>query len=81
LPDVRWEQYDNEGILTLYNQYLTKRDLSILGVGAVYLFQIVDAGIEAHFVDFDISEDLSMTFRPALIGPNTAGVAMRLNFH
>jgi hypothetical protein len=81
LPDLRWEQYDNEGILTLYNQYLTKRDLSILGVGAVYLFQIVDAGIEAHFVDFDISEDLSMTFRPALIGPNTAGVAMRLNFH
>jgi hypothetical protein len=42
---LRWEQYDNEGILTLYNQYLTKRDLSILGVGAVYLFQIVDAGI------------------------------------
>jgi hypothetical protein len=81
LPDVRWEQYDNEGILTLYNQYLNKRDLSILGVGAVYLFQLVDAGIEAHFVSFDVSEDLSMSLRPTLLSPNTAGVALRLNFH
>ena len=28
-----------------------------------------------------ISEDLSMTFRPALIGPSAAGVTIRLNFH
>ena len=80
-PDVRWEQLDDDGILFLYNQYLNKRDLSILGFGAVYLFQLIDAGIEAHFVSFDVSEDLTMTFRPTVVGPTSCGVSMRLIFH
>jgi hypothetical protein len=81
IPDTRWEQFDDDGILTLYNQYLTKRDLSILGVGAVYLIQIVDAGIEAHFVDFDVSEDLSLKVSPTILGYNSPGMKLQLNFH
>lgn len=81
IPDSRWEQFDDDGILTLYNQYLTKRDLSILGVGAVYLIQIVDAGIEAHFVDFDVSEDLSLKVSPTIMGYNSPGMKLQLNFH
>lgn len=79
-PDPRWEQYDDQGILTLYNQHLDWRDLSILGMGAVYLLQVVDAGIEAHFVEFDISEDLSLAMRPAYFGPNTAGISLNFKF-
>jgi len=80
-PDARWAQFDDDGILTLYNQYLTKRDLSILGVGAVYLIQVVDAGIEAHFVDFDVSEDLSMKISPTILGLTSPGVKVQFNFH
>lgn len=77
-PD--WQLYDDDGVLTLYNQYLDWRDLSILGFGAVYLLQIVDAGIEAHFVHFDISEDLSLSVHPQYYGSNTYGVSLSFNF-
>jgi hypothetical protein len=78
--DPQWEQYDNDGILTLYNQYLDRRDLSILGFGAIYLLQIADAGIEAHFVRFDISKDLSMQIRPSIHYNGQLGFSASLNF-
>lgn len=73
--------YDDQGILTLYNQYLNWRDLSILAVGAVYLLQLADAGVEAHFVDFDVSEDLSIHIDPVIMAARAPGVSLRLNFH
>lgn len=75
----KWIDYDNEGILTLYNQYLNWRDLSILGLAAVYLIQIADAGVEAHFVNFDISEDLSLSVDPVYYGNKSFG--LRANFN
>jgi hypothetical protein len=78
--DPEWELYDDAAIDVLYNQYLNRRDFSILGLGAVYLIQIVDAGIEAHFVKFDISEDLTLAIEPAYFGRNTAGLNLRFNF-
>jgi hypothetical protein len=78
--DPKWELYDISAIDYLYNKYLNWRDLSILGFGAVYLIQIVDAGIEAHFVNFDISEDLSMSIKPAYFGRNTVGIGLSFNF-
>jgi len=79
IPDVRWEQFDNDGVLTLFRQYQTQRDLSILGVGLVYILQVVDAGIEAHFVEFDISEDLSIQLRPSLISNRALGLSIKLD--
>lgn len=75
-----WELYDDPGVLTLYNQHLDWRDLSILGLAAVYILQVVDAGIEAHFVNFDISEDLSLAIKPAYMGNNTVGMSLNFNF-
>jgi hypothetical protein len=79
VPDVRWEQFDDDGILTLFRQYQTQRDLSILGVGLVYVLQVVDAGVEAHFVDFDISEDLSIQLRPTILSTRTVGLSLKLD--
>lgn len=79
--DAKWSAYDDVGILTLYNQYLNRRDLSILGFAAVYLFQIVDANVEAHFVNFDVSEDLSFQVEPTLLPSLSAGLSLKLNFH
>lgn len=76
----KWIQYDDQAILTLYNQHLNFRDLSILAVTGVYLLQVVDAGVEAHFVDFDISEDLSLHIRPVLYSRKTAGIGLSLKF-
>lgn len=78
--DPEWSSYDDQGVLYLYKQYLDQRDLSILGVGAVYLFQILDAGVESHFISFDVSEDLSFRIQPTLIGMMTPGINISLNF-
>ena len=77
----KWSAYDTLGVLTLYKQHLDWRDLSILGVGAVYLIQVIDAGIEAHFVRFDISQDLSLAIQPTYFGQNTIGLKFNFNFH
>jgi len=76
----KWSLYDDYGILTLFQQYQNQRDLSILGVGLVYLFQLADAGIEAHFVRFDISEDLSMSIYPSFPMGQSLGIGMKWNF-
>lgn len=76
-PD-EYSSYDDQGILTLYDQYLNWRDLSILGLAGVYLLQMVDAGVEAHFVSFDISEDLSLNVEPVLLGNFTGGLSIKL---
>jgi hypothetical protein len=62
----------------LQDQYAGRRDLSILGIGLVYALQIVDANIEASFVNFDISKDLSMHIEPTYFGSNTYG--LKFNF-
>jgi hypothetical protein len=77
---AEFSPYDDEGILTIYNQYLNWRDLSILAVGAFYFLQIVDAGVEAHFVSFDVSEDLSLSLHPTVMNGFAPGVSLRLNF-
>ncbi len=75
-----WIAYDDYGVLTLYNQYLNWRDLSILAVGAIYLLQLADAGVEAHFVNFDVSEDLSIRVEPRLLQASAPGIGISLNF-
>jgi hypothetical protein len=81
LPDPQWEQYDEDGLITLYNQYQNRRDLAIMGLSIVYLIQVLDAGIEAHFVNFDISKDLSLSVEPTIIGRLNPGVKLNFNFH
>lgn len=76
----KYEQYDLQGIEFLYNQKLNQRDLFILGFALVYLIQVADAAVEAHFVSFDISEDLTLKFSPTYLSANQAGVKMSLSF-
>ena len=42
LYSQKWELYDDQAVLSLYNQHLTWRDLSILALSGVYLLQIAD---------------------------------------
>ena len=76
-----WDQYTNDSdLLILHDQYQTWRDLSVLGVGIVYILNLVDAGVEAHFVNFDVSQDLTLSIQPTLVDYQTAGLSMSLKF-
>lgn len=79
--DPNWALYDNQGVLTLYNQHRNRQDLFLLGTILVYALQIADAGVEAHFVHFDVSEDLSFSMAPeASLHNRSIGVSVKLNF-
>lgn len=48
-----------------------KRDLLTIGTIGFYLLTVLDANVGAHFIDFDISEDLTFNFKPIMIEPIT----------
>jgi hypothetical protein len=50
-----------------------------LGVGAVYLFQILDAAVEAHFLHFNVSKDLSLQLMPYAT-PQNLGCTAKITF-
>ena len=56
LYSTEWIQYDDQAILTLYNQHLTRRDLSILAVAGVYILQVIDAGVEVVVNIMEVEE-------------------------
>jgi len=78
---TKWSAYDDAGILTLYQDNLKWRDMSILALGLVYILQVADAGVEAHFVNFDVSEDLSLKIDPVMLDFRTAGIRLAFSFH
>ena len=76
--DIKWSSYDDQGVLTLYEQHSRWRDLSIVGVALVYLLQVADAGVEAHFVTFDVSPDLTLSLDPVVLNQRSVGVGLTL---
>lgn len=79
--DPKWSQYDDQGVIALYDQHLNRRDLFIIAFGAVYILQVVDAAVEAHFVNFDIGEDLSVSLHPTMMGMQQPGLKLAFKFH
>lgn len=56
--------YDAELFKNLRDSYRRNRDLAIIATAGIYLIQIIDAHVDAHLKDYDISDDLSMSLQP-----------------
>lgn len=53
--------------LTKYQDYYRRnRDLLIISTAAFYALNIIDASVDAHLFYFDISDDLSLNWRPSV---------------
>ena len=50
-----------------YEQSRRYRDLSVIATVAYYGITLIDAYVDAHLLDYDISPDLSLNVRPALL--------------
>jgi hypothetical protein len=77
-----WFQRALENKREYYRRY---RDLSYIGMAAIYVLNMIDATVDAHFYDFDVSDDLSMKVRPVIMDPtpyssNNLGIRLSLNF-
>ncbi len=65
-PDEFGGRYSADYLKSIRNSYRRSRDLSIILTAGLYVLQIVDAHVDAHLKDYDISDDLSMNITPAL---------------
>lgn len=57
-------RYSTTFLKNLRDSYRRNRDLSIILTAAVYAFQAVDAHVDAHLKDFDVSDDLTVKLEP-----------------
>lgn len=44
--------------------YRRWRDITIIGMGVWYVLNMMDAYVDAHFFEYDISEDLTFSIKP-----------------
>ena len=60
-------EYNNfkTGLLKQQEYFRRNRDLLIILTAGFYGLNIIDASVDAHFFDFDISEDLTFNWQPA----------------
>ncbi len=58
--------------------YKRFHDLSYIGMVALYIVNIVDAAVDAHFYDFDISDDLSLRIEPSMMKQDYNNMAFGL---
>jgi hypothetical protein len=63
--------YSDANLRELIDFYQRNRDLSLIFTGVLYALNIIDASVDAHLKDFDVSDDLSMKVRPSVqpMGP------------
>jgi len=64
--------------------YLKYRDYCIMGMVGLYLLNIMDANVDAFFLNFDVSKDLTAKIKPFvdnfLLSENIIGVKLSLEY-
>ncbi len=73
---------DHETLFRGERYYERWRNISVFGLGLVYLLNMIDAMIDAHFFYYDVSDDLTMRIHPALLNEHgmTAAIGVQINF-
>ena len=76
--------YTGDQLVTQKRYYRKYRDYAIIGGALVYLINIIDANVDAHLKTFDVSDDLSLQFKPySTFDYNNnlqAGLSLKLKF-
>jgi len=75
-------------LLVYKTKYRKFRDISVIGLAAVYVLNIIDANVDAHLKTFDVSDDLSLQIKPweEVYFPSNgntsiaAGISIKLKF-
>lgn len=58
--------YSDANLQQLKTTSQRNRDLSFIIMGILYVLNIIDANVDGHLKDFDVSDDLSMRVRPMM---------------
>ncbi|MFI3279091.1 MAG: DUF5683 domain-containing protein [Rikenellaceae bacterium] len=58
--------YSTDVLQNYRDSYRRNRDLALILTAGAYLLQVLDAHVDAHLKNFDISDDLSLNVEPAI---------------
>jgi len=58
-----------ENAVWFRDYYRRNRDYSVLATALIYILNVIDANVFAHFSEFDISDDITFNVQPAVITP------------
>ena len=68
----------------LKDEHRRNRDWFIILTCVVYALNIIDASVDAHLLDFDISDDLSLSVQPGIFqnyySGISGGISLKLSF-
>lgn len=67
--DAFADRFETETLRDLRDFYRRNRDLSYIGMGLLYIANVIDAFVYSHLTTFDISDDLSMQLEPGSLFP------------
>jgi hypothetical protein len=75
---VRYYDLDNpthfqnfrDGLVKRQDYYRRNRDLLIISFVGFYGLNIIDASVDAHLFNFDISDDLTLNWQPSMLNIN-----------
>jgi hypothetical protein len=74
--------YYRDGLLRMVDYFKRYRDLSYIGIAGWYLLSILDANVDASLFNFDVTDNLNLTFAPILMplpgGYSGAGLSASL---
>lgn len=64
ITNLEYANVPEEMLYTLRESYRKSRDLSAIGLAGWYVFNLVDAAVDAHLQEFDVSDKLSLKITP-----------------
>ena len=71
---------DQEGLRNYRREFRKNVDYSVLAFIALWGLQVMDAAVDGHLKDFNVSDDLSIQIKPGLSPmANTSGLSVVLN--
>ncbi|HON17768.1 MAG TPA: DUF5683 domain-containing protein [Salinivirgaceae bacterium] len=81
-------QFSAEAIRLEREDWRRNRDLNYIGIALLYILNVIDANVDAHLIDYDVSDDLSMQFVPqyGIMGAQSTfsqrcfGASLSINF-
>lgn len=90
-PDYEMQYFDGDFSQDQLNRgkdlYKRWRDLSIIGTAGFYVFQIIDATVDAYLFDWDVGDNITLRVEPSsspLLNPifplNSFGLSACISF-
>jgi len=70
--------YTDSQLITLKDFYKRNREISIMLFSLSYILNIIDASVNAHLFEYEVSEDISFKIEPIMIQNNYYS-ALKLN--